>query len=158
MKRNIFYGLMLLSISAFAKEVRIYVDIVGDLFHAGHVEFLKKAKAEGDYLIVGVLPDSTVEGYKRRPVWNLEERAKSISACKYVDEVIVGCSLRATEEFIQEHKIDFVIHGDDFDPASPICQDQYAVPIKLGIFKTVPYTQGISTTDTIDRIKQRFTE
>lgn len=33
------------------KPVRVYVDVVGDLFHAGHIEFLKKAKAEGDYLL-----------------------------------------------------------------------------------------------------------
>lgn len=69
---------------------KVYVDIVGDLFHAGHVDFLKKARSFGDYLIVGVLADDVVEGYKRQPVLSLDERVKMVAACRYVDEVLVA--------------------------------------------------------------------
>src|SRR5579863_7149573 len=72
------------------KMTRVYVDVVGDLCHAGHIAFFKKAKAFGDYLIVGVLADDVVEEYKRTPVLTLEERVQAIKACKYVDEVIVA--------------------------------------------------------------------
>lgn len=89
--KNLFILFCLLcSGGARAETVRVYVDIVGDLFHAGHVEFFKKAKALGDYLIVGVLADEVVQGYKREPVLTLEERVKVIESCKYVDEVIVA--------------------------------------------------------------------
>lgn len=141
------------SMQADEAKVRVYVDIVGDLFHAGHVEFLKKAKSFGDYLIVGVLGDETVEEYKRRPVIDLEDRVKMIKACKYVDEVVVAPPLRLTMEMVQQLQISYVVHGDDFN--KDLLEDQYGVALKLGIFRTVPYTPGISTTDIIRRISNR---
>lgn len=135
------------------KPVRVYVDIVGDLFHSGHVEFFKKARALGDYLIVGVLADEVVQDYKREPVLSLEERVKVIEACKYVDQVVVAPPLRLTEEMIHDLDIHLVVHGDDFNKA--LLEDQYGVSLKLGIFRTVPYTPGISTTGIIDRIVNR---
>jgi len=136
------------------KPVRVYVDIVGDLFHAGHVAFLKKARAFGDYLIVGVLADDTVEEYKREPILSLEDRVKVIEACRYVDEVIVAPPLRLTEERVRDLEIDYVVHGDDFNPA--LLEDQYGISLDLGIFRTVPYTPGISTTQIIQRITHRY--
>lgn len=132
----------------------VYVDIVGDLFHAGHVEFFKKAKSFGDYLIVGVLADEIVEGYKREPVLTLEERVKVIKACSLVDEVLAAPPLRLTSEMITDLQIDFVVHGDDFN--EELLEDQYGEALKRGIFRTVPYTQGISTTEIISRIVQRY--
>jgi cytidyltransferase-like protein len=136
-------------------QKRVYVDIVGDLFHAGHVEFFKQARAFGDYLIVGILADDVVEGYKRLPILSLEERVKVISACKYVDEVVVAPPLRLTEQMVRDLQIDVVVHGDDFNPQ--LLDDQYGVSLKLGIFRTVPYTKGISTSEIIRRITTRYT-
>ncbi|MBS0653718.1 MAG: adenylyltransferase/cytidyltransferase family protein, partial [Verrucomicrobia bacterium] len=133
---------------------RVYADIVGDLFHAGHIEFFKKAKECGDYLIICVLSDEDVESYKRVPILTLQERAAVISACRYVDEVIVAPPLRLTKEWIEEHEIDLVVHGDDFNP--DMLMDQYGVSIEMGIFKAVPYTRGISTTNIINRIVERY--
>ena len=145
--------------SLFAEEhkpIRVYADMVGDLFHAGHIEFLKKAKTFGDYLIVGILADESVEEYKRTPILKLEERVKIISACRYVDEVIAAPPLRPTKEWLQEHQIDYVIHGDDF--SKDLLQDQYGSSLDLGIFRMVPYTKGISTTEIIKRITKRYSE
>lgn len=136
------------------KPVRVYADIVGDLFHAGHIEFLKKARAFGDYLIVGVIADEAVEEYKRHPILSLEERVKIISACRYVDEVIVAPPLRPTIEWIKEHQFDYVVHGDDFNPE--LLRDQYGASLDLGIFRSVPYTPGISSTNIIQRIVERY--
>jgi len=138
------------------KQTRVYVDVVGDLCHAGHIAFFQKAKSFGDYLIVGILADEVVEEYKRTPVLSLEERVAAIKACKVVDEVIVAPPLRLTEELVREHKIDFVVHGDDFN--KDLLEDQYGVALKLGIFRTVPYTKGISTSDIINRIVSRYEE
>lgn len=133
-----------------AKPIRVYVDVVGDLFHAGHVQFFQKAKAHGDYLIVGVHGDEACTEYKRRPILSLEERCTAISACRFVDEVIPNSPIGITEEWIKKHNIDLVIHGDDFTEEKK--QSQYAIPIKMGIFRTVPYTPGISTTEILSRI------
>jgi len=135
-------------------QTRVYVDIVGDLFHAGHIEFLKQAKAFGDYLIVGVLADDTVSEYKREPILTLEERVKVIQACSLVDEVIVAPPLRLTDEMIRDLQISYVVHGDDFN--KDLLEDQYGAALKAGIFRSVPYTPGISTTDIIKRIVNRY--
>jgi len=138
------------------KPVRVYADMVGDLFHAGHVEFFKKARAFGDVLVVGILSDDSVEEYKRRPVLTMEERGKVIGACRFVDEVILNPPLRPTKEWLKEHQIDYVIHGDDF--SKELLEDQYGSSLDLGIFRMVPYTPGISSTQIIKRITTRFQE
>ena len=151
-------ALILLTSSIFSgepkKQTRVYVDVVGDLFHSGHVEFFKKAKAMGDYLIVGVLSDETVESYKRRPVYHLDERAAVIAACRYVDEIVIDCPLGVTEELLDAYKIDLVVHGDDFD--EKMAREQYGPALDRGIFKTVPYTKGISTSDLIERFIAQY--
>ncbi len=141
---------------AFADEhkKRVYADICGDLFHLGHIEFFKQARTLGDCLVIGVLSDETVTSYKRTPILTMEERVAVIEACKYVDEVIVNPPLRVTKEWLEEHKIDLVVHGDDF--SEELILDQYKVPHELGILRIVRYTEGISTTDIIKRIKSRI--
>ena len=100
---------------------RVYVDMVGDLFHAGHVALLREARRHGDWLVVGVLSDDTAAAYKRRPIMTLAERVAVIEACRYVDEVIEDAPFQLTEEFLDEHAIATVVHGDDLSPegASP---------------------------------------
>ena len=52
--------------------------MVADLFHYGHVNFLKKASSHGDFLLVGVHADEEVMTYKRRPILSMEERVASV--------------------------------------------------------------------------------
>ncbi len=84
----------------------------------------------------------------------LEERVRLIEACKYVDEVIVAPPLRLTDELIEKWRIDYVVHGDDFKQET--LEDQYGVALQRGIFRSVPYTPGISTTEIIQRIVRRY--
>ncbi len=53
--------------------IRVYADIVGDLFHYGHIEFLRQSRALGDYLLVGVHSDDAVLAHKRKPILTMEE-------------------------------------------------------------------------------------
>jgi cytidyltransferase-like protein len=129
---------------------KIYVDIVGDLFHLGHVNLFKKARALGDYLIVGVHSDEDVEFYKRKPILSLKERSEVIRSCKYVDEVINSAPLVITTQFLRKYDISYVVHGDD---VSDEVKRQHKIPHELGMVKYVPYTDGISTTEIIKRIK-----
>ncbi len=130
---------------------RVYVDMVADLFHYGHVNFLKQAKSHGDFLLVGIHADETVESYKRTPILTMEERIASVSGCRYVDEVIPNAPLEITREWIEKNQIELIIHGDDVAPE--VRDTWYKVPIKMGIYQSVSYTEGISTTELIARIK-----
>lgn len=132
---------------------RIYVDVVGDLVHHGHVNLFIQAKKWGQSLIVGVHNDSTVESYKRRPIMSMEERIKVIEQFSMVDYVIPNAPIKVTKEYVQYNQISLVIHGDD-TPFERL-QEMYSDAMDLGIFKTVPYTKGVSTSDIIDRILER---
>lgn len=56
----------------------VYADMVGDLFHLGHIKLLQRVKALGNILIVDVNKDDDVESYKRTPTLILEERTQVI--------------------------------------------------------------------------------
>ena len=117
---------------------RVYVDMVADLFHYGHANFLQQARQFGDYLIVGIHSDKVVEGYKRPPIMSMQERIDTVSSCRYVDEVVPDAPLTIDQKWISAHNIDLVVHGDDFsDEMKNIC---YKTPIELGIFRLVSYT------------------
>jgi len=85
------------------KPVRVYVDMVGDLWHYGHANFCRQARSFGDYLIVGINKDEDVVGYKRKPVLQGPERVASAQACRWVDEVLYDdVPLSVTKEFIEK--------------------------------------------------------
>jgi cytidyltransferase-like protein len=132
---------------------RVYVDMVGDLFHHGHVEFLRRARDLGDELVVGVHSDATAQAYKRLPVMTLPERVEVVESCRYVDQVIADAPLEVTADWVERHRIDLVVHGDDLDDAARTTM--YRVPDEMGILRIVPYTQGISTSDILRRLDQR---
>ncbi len=134
--------------------VRIYTDMVADLFHAGHVEFLKQARELGDFLLVGIHSEEDVATYKNKPILSLSERSTVIGACKFVDEIIVNSPLIVDRAFIEKHNIDIVVH------AHPIIEIEkyarfYAYPISQNKFIRLEYNEGISTTEIIRRVIDR---
>ena len=126
--------------------------MVADLFHYGHVEFLRKAHALGDYLLVGICSDETVQTNKWNAILDMEERVASVAGCRYVDEVVPNAPWIIDRAWIVKHKIDLVVHGDDYSQEQ--LESIYSVPISMGIFRTVSYTPGISTTEIIRRCKE----
>jgi len=133
--------------------IKVYADMVADLFHYGHVEFLKKARTSGDYLLVGIHSDDVLVSYKRRPVLTMEERVASVAGCRYVDQVLPNGPYVVDRAWIEKHDIDLVVHGDDFSQEK--LEYCYKVPMEMGIFRIVPYTRGISTSEIIHRIVER---
>ena len=131
---------------------RVYVDMVADLFHYGHVEFLKQAHAFGDHLLVGIHSDEAVRANKRDPILSMEERVASVAGCRYVDEVVPDAPWVMDAAWIEEHKIDLVVHGDDYSQEQ--LEHMFSVPISMGIFRTVTYTPTISTTQIIRRCQE----
>ena len=135
---------------------RVYVDMVADLFHYGHANFLRQAKQLGDHLIVGIHSDEVVKEYKRTPILTMRERVDTVSSCRYVDEVISDAPLVVDLKWLNTHRIDLVVHGDDFsEHMKQLC---YKVPIDLGILRLVSYTSMISTTEIIKRIEKHIRE
>ena len=67
-----------------------YLSGTFDLFHVGHLNLVRRAKAECDYLIVGVHPDASHKG--KETVISFEERMAVVGACRYVDKVVPSCS------------------------------------------------------------------
>ena len=131
---------------------RVYTDMVADLFHYGHVEFLRQVAELADHVLVGVVADDVASIHKRTPVQTMDERIMSVSACRYVDDVIPNAPWVFDPGWIEKYDLDLVVHGDDYSEAQQ--QHYYKVPIEMGIFRTVPYTLGISTTEIIRRIKE----
>ena len=130
--------------------IRVYVDMTADLFHYGHMEFLKKARAQGDYILVGVHSDDTVAYYKRAPILTMDERIASVNGCRFVDEVLPNAPWCMDSRWIEKHSIDLVVHGNDYSEEQ--LKKTHSVPMEMGILRIVPYTPGISTTEIIHRI------
>ena len=85
----------------------VYVSGDFDLLHPGHLAFLKAARAEGDYLIVGIHSDHIVNAKKggNYPIMNLYERSLSLLACRYVDEVIIAAPYDVTPQLLDQMKV-----------------------------------------------------
>ncbi|KAF7272411.1 hypothetical protein GWI33_014798 [Rhynchophorus ferrugineus] len=141
----------------------IYVAGAYDLFHVGHLDFLQKAREQGDYVIVGLHTDPVVNRYKgsNYPIMNLHERVLSVLACKYVSEVVIGAPYKVTLDLMNHFKVDLVIHGQ-----TPVMNDEdgtdpYEVPKALGKFINIDSGNDMTTDKIVDRIirnRQEFQE
>ncbi|XP_067938240.1 ethanolamine-phosphate cytidylyltransferase-like [Watersipora subatra] len=131
-----------------------YVAGAFDLFHVGHVDFLRKVAEEADFIIVGLHIDATVNRYKGQnyPIMNLHERTLSVLACRYVSEVVIGAPYSVTKELMKHFNVDIVLHG-----ATPIAADEdgsdpYAYPKSVGKFKQIDSANLLTTANIVERI------
>jgi glycerol-3-phosphate cytidylyltransferase len=86
-----------------------------DLFHAGHILMLEEAKKQCDYLIVGLQTDPTIDRpEKNKPVQGIFERYVQLTACKYVDQVIVYATEKELLDVLLSYPIDVRIVGDEY--------------------------------------------
>ena len=130
--------------------IRVYTDMAADMFHIGHLNLIKRAREQGDYLIVGVHSDEDIASYKRSPIIEEKDRYEIVRSCRYVDEVIEEAPLIMTKQFIESNNINLVVRGDDITPE---LLKQQADPISMGIMRYLPRTKDVSTTDLIQKIK-----
>lgn len=134
----------------------VYIDGSFDLLHKGHLETLKGARQLGDYLIVGVHDDKTVNFHKGKnfPIMNLNERALNLLAIKYVDDVIIGAPWGVTEDMIKTLNISLVIQGschkDSYDEF--IGEDPYLLPKQLGIYVEIPSSTKLTAFEIVQRV------
>lgn len=133
-------------------DVIVYVDGAFDLFNVAHVSALRKAKELGTYLIVGVHDDETVNRNKglNYPLQSLHERALSVLATRYADEVITGAPWVLDEGTINTLRISVVASGSVSD-FPDMLRDPYAVPKRMGILKTFESDYPQLTTQAVVR-------
>ncbi|HUS01751.1 MAG TPA: adenylyltransferase/cytidyltransferase family protein [Chitinophagaceae bacterium] len=134
----------------------VYVIGVFDVFHRGHVEFLQKARALGERLIVAVNGDAMVTSYKRKPFYSETDRLTIINSCRFVDEAFI-IKEYDNKEYIEKYNIDAIVHGNDWERASYLQQirvtDSY-LKARNAELVLVPYTAGVSTSQIIKQIKE----
>ena len=118
-----------------------------DVLHVGHIRIIQRARALGDFLIVGVSSDALNFSKKERyPVYSEKDRMEIVASIKGVDEVFREDSLDFKADYIKKYKADVLVMGNDwegrFDEFKSICDVIY-----------LPRTDGISTTQLIQEIK-----
>lgn len=126
-----------------------------DIIHAGHVDYLNKAKTLGDVLIVGLNTDASVKRIKgdNRPIINQDERAIIISNLKPVDYVVLFDE-DTPSNLINELIPDILIKGADWK-LSEIVGGKTVIE-NGGEVKTIQFVNDQSTSKIIDLINSRF--
>ena len=100
-----------------------------DLFHSGHVAMLKEAKANCDYMIVGLQTDPTLDRpEKNKPIQSVFERYVQLEGCKYIDEIIPYESEKDLTDIFLTYGIDIRFIGEEYRQkdftAKQICVDK----------------------------------
>ena len=123
-----------------------------DLLHAGHVQMLREAKEQCDYLICGLQVDPSVDRKeKNSPVQTLVERYSQLHACRYVDEIIPYQTEEDLEDILRMYHLDVRILGEEYRErdftGKNICQGRN---VELYFNKR---DHRFSTTDLRNRVK-----
>lgn len=84
-----------------------------DVFHFGHINYLKKAKSLCDILFVSVSPNRFVKKGKNRPIFSCQKRLMVLEAVKYIDYVFSNAE-RTARDSIKKIKPDFYFKGGDY--------------------------------------------
>ncbi len=111
-----------------------------DLFHIGHLNILRRARALGDHLTVAVSTDEFNIGKHKQCVYPYAHRAQIVEAIKYVDEVIPETRWDQKIEDVKNNSIDIFVIGHDWEGKFDFLMD-YCEVIYL------PRTEKISTTE-----------
>lgn len=123
-----------------------YTTGVFDMFHIGHLNILRRAKEECDYLIVGVSTDELVKSYKNKtPIIPFEERKAILEAIKYVDKVVPQENRNKIEAF-EKYKFDIMFVGDDWKGNALFEEVERYLNEHGASVRYFPYTKHISST------------
>lgn len=132
-----------------------YTTGVFDMFHIGHLNILKRAKENCDYLIVGVSTDELVESYKNKtPIIPFEERKAIVESIEYVDKVVAQTDrdkLSAQDRL----KFNIMFVGDDWKGSELFKHVEDVFKKRNVELMYFPYTQGTSSTILRERLMVR---
>lgn len=133
----------------------VFTNGVFDLIHAGHVDYLVKAKQLGDVLVLALNTDSSVKRIKgnKRPILKQEERAFIVSNLKPVDYVTFF-EEDTPAEIISDLIPDILVKGADWSIDKIVGRE--VVEANGGAVKTIEFVSDQSTSKIIKIIKERF--
>lgn len=135
-----------------------YTQGVYDMFHIGHLNLLRNAKKQCDYLIVGVNSDNLVREYKKKQtVINEVERAEIVANIKCVDECVIVDTLDKVE-VLKKLGFDAIFIGSDW-VGNPRWEQTKKELSKYGVDVVfLPHTSGISSTQLRPETENRVGE
>ena len=122
-----------------------YTTGVFDLFHIGHLNLLKRAKEQCDFLIVGVTIDNLVNYKGKNAIIPFDERFRIVESIRYVDQVVAQESMNKMAAW-EQLKFDVMFVGSDWQGTEKWMkfEDQFKI---IGVdIVYLPYTQGTSST------------
>ena len=125
-----------------------------DMFHIGHLNLLRNARQQCDYLIVGVNTDDLIQSYKKKSaIIPLEERMEIIAALRFVDKVI-PCSSLDKKDICLKYHINKVFIGDDWKGSVRWNQTEAELePYGIKVIY-LPYTKDTSSTLLREKLKE----
>lgn len=124
-----------------------------DLLHLGHVDYLEKARAFGNKLVVGLNTDDSVSRFKgpERPIQNQTSRARVLAALQFVD-LVVFFDQDTPLELISTLVPDVLVKGSDYLAENIVGAE--VVKKNGGLVKTIEFVPGYSTSRIIEKIKK----
>lgn len=132
-----------------------YTTGVFDMFHIGHLNILRRAKMECDYLIVGVTTDElSISNKNKKPIIPLLERMEIVRNIKFVDEVVPQVNYDKKQAW-QNLKFDIMIVGDDWkgtDKWIEIEKDFKKIDVKIVYMPYTKHTSSSILRETLKRI------
>lgn len=133
-----------------------YVAGVFDLFHKGHLNLLRRAKEQCDYLIVGVVSDEqAAKGKERSPYVSEKDRKDIVEACKYVDEAfILPVVSSTTRDVYKKYHFDVQFSGSDYERDPAWLEEQSWLRKRGADLVFFPYTKSVSSTKLKDKMEE----
>ena len=134
------------------KEQIVFSNGCFDILHLGHVDYLEKARAKGDRLVLGLNTDQSVSRIKgpSRPIVDQNSRARIMAALQFVDLVILFDE-ETPKQLIESIKPDILVKGNDYDISNIVGAD--FVIKNGGKVETIELTSGFSSTNVIKKIQ-----
>ena len=128
-----------------------YTAGVYDLFHIGHLNILRKARAQCDYLVVGVHANGTRKG--KETFIPFDERKDIVASCKYVDRVVDA--MPEDTDIWPELRYNRLFVGSDYKGSERFNRYEEFFEDKDTEIVYFPYTQGTSSTQLRDCITKQ---
>lgn len=124
-----------------------------DLLHFGHADYLEKARALGDKLIIGLNSDASVSRFKgpERPIQHQDSRARLLASFQFVD-MVVFFNEDTPFELISQLLPDVLVKGSDYLAENIVGAD--VVKAHGGVVRTIDFVPGYSTSKIVEKIKR----